>query len=139
MKYLLDTCVISELAKHKPNQSVIDWLKNQASETLYLSFVTIGELKKGIVKRGEDIRAVALEKWLQTEILDAFSDRILPVEKEVAFEWGRMCGESERVGKKRPAVDTLIVATASVHKMTLVTRNVDDMVGMGVPVLNPFA
>ena len=139
MKFLLDTCVISELASRHPNAQVISWLKRQNPESLYLSFVTVGEIKKGIAKRGGDPRGIALEKWLQTEILGSFADRILPVEKNVSLEWGRICGDAERVGRKRPAVDALIAATALVHGMKLVTRNVDDMVGMGVPILNPFA
>ena len=139
MKYLLDTCVISELANRRPNDQVIKWLEKQDPETLYLSFITIGEIRKGIAKRGDDARAQELEKWLQEQILDEFSDRILPIAKEVALEWGRICGESERAGRKRPAIDALIAATASVHGMELVTRNVEDMIGMGVPILNPFA
>lgn len=139
MKFLLDTCVISELANHRPNAQVISWLRRQDPESLYLSFVTVGEIKKGIAKRGGDARAIALEKWLQTEILGSFADRILPVEKNVSLEWGRICGDAERVGRKRPAVDALIAATALVHGMKLVTRNIDDMVGMGVPIFNPFA
>ena len=139
MKFLLDTCVISELANRRPNASVTSWLGRQDPESLYLSFVTVGELEKGIAKRGGDARAMALEKWLKNEILDSFADRILPVGKAVSMEWGRICGEAERVGRKRPAVDALIAATALVHGMKLVTRNVDDMAGMGVPILNPFA
>ena len=139
MKFLLDTCVISELANRRPNASVISWLCRQNPESLYISFVTVGELEKGIAKRGGDARAIALEKWLKSEILDSFADRILPVEKEVSLAWGRICGEAERVGRKRPAVDALIAATALVHDMQLVTRNVDDMAGMGVPIFNPFA
>ena len=139
MKFLLDTCVISELANRRPNASVISWLGRQNPESLYISFVTVGELEKGIAKRGGDARAIALEKWLKSEILDSFADRILPVEKAVSLEWGRICGEAERAGRKRPAVDALIAATALVHDMKLVTRNVDDMVGMGVPIFNPFA
>ena len=138
MKYLLDTCVISELVTKTPNPRVIEWIKRQDPDSLYLSFVTIGEIKKGIAKRDGDARAVKLEKWLQTTILGVFADRILPVERKVALEWGRICGVSERIGKKRPAIDALIVATAIVHKMKLVTRNVDDMAGMGVPIFNPF-
>ena len=139
MKFLLDTCVISELANRRPNASVTSWLGRQDPESLYLSFVTVGELEKGIAKRGGDARAMALEKWLKNEILDSFADRIPPVGKAVSMEWGRICGEAERVGRKRPAVDALIAATALVHGMKLVTRNVDDMVGMGVPIFNPFA
>ena len=94
--------------------------------------------KKGIAKRGGDARAVKLEKWLQTTILGTFADRILPVERDVALEWGRICGEAESVGKRRPAIDSLIAATALVHKMKLVTRNINDMAGLGVPIFNPF-
>ena len=93
MKYLLDTCVISELTRNRPNTAVIDWLCHQDSETLYLSYITVGELNKGIVKRGGDKRAQAIERWLNDDILLRFSDRILPVDKAVALEWGRICGE----------------------------------------------
>ncbi len=139
MKYLLDTCVISELVKQTPNVKVLDWLGRQSSDSLYVSFITVGEIKKGIVKRGGDLRAQRLARWLDEEILGTFADRILPVDRDVSMEWGRICGDGERVGRRRPAIDALIAATASVHSMTLVTRNVDDMTGMGVPILNPFA
>ncbi len=140
MKYLLDTCVVSELANRHPVPGVLEWLKAQDSESLYLSVVTVGELRKGIAKRGGDDRGLKLEKWLREDILGAFSDRILPVDNEVALEWGRLCGEAERIGRKRPAVDALIAATATVHGLQLVTRNVSDMEGMGLrlPILNPF-
>ena len=139
MKYLLDTCVISELVNKTPNARVVEWLKRQDSDSLYLSSVTVGEIKKGIAKRGDDDRAIKLERWLQTTILGTFADRVLPVDRSVALEWGRICGVSERNGRKRPAIDAVIAATAFVHKMKLVTRNVDDMAGMGVPIFNPFA
>ena len=88
MKYLLDTCVISELVTKNPNTRVVEWIKRQDPDSLYLSFVTIGEIKKGIAKRDGDARSVKLEKWLQTTILGVFGDRILPVERKVALEWG---------------------------------------------------
>ena len=130
MNFLLDTCVISELANRRPNAQVISWLRRQEPESLYLSFVTVGEIRKGIAKRGGDTRAIALEKWLQTEILGSFADRILPVEKAVALEWGRICGDAERVGRKRPAVDALIAATALVHGMKLVTLTTASAISM---------
>ena len=139
MNYLLDTCVISELVNKVPNRRVLDWLGRQSSDSLYISFVTVGEIKKGIAKRGGDLRAQRLEKWLEEDILGEFSDRILPVERDVSLEWGRICGEAERICNRRPAVDALIAATALVHGLTLVTRNVDDMAGMGVSIFNPFA
>ena len=138
MNYLLDTCVISELANRHPNAQVISWLQSRSPESLYLSVVTIGELMKGIAKRGGDQRALALEKWLKTEILVSFADRIIPVRRDISLEWGRICGEAERIGRKRPAIDAIIVATALVHGLELVTRNVEDMAGMGVPIFNPF-
>lgn len=138
MNYLLDTCVISELVSRRPNARVVEWLGLQDPGSLYLSYVTVGEIKKGIAKRGRDARAKALENWLQTEVLGLYANRILPVEKAVALEWGRICGDAERIGKKRPVVDAMIAATALVHGMKLVTRNVEDMAGMGVPILNPF-
>jgi predicted nucleic acid-binding protein len=138
VKYLLDTCVLSELANPRPNAKVVDWLQRQDSNSLYLSAVTIGELEKGIEKRGDDVRARKLASWLRTDILGSFEDRILPVGREVALEWGRICGAAERIGRKRPAVDALIAATAVVHQLVLVTRNVTDMDGMGAPLFNPF-
>ncbi len=138
MKYLLDTCVISELVNHRPDEHVVNWLSRQDPDSLYLSTITVGEIKKGIAKRGGDARALKLEKWLQSSIIAAFSDRIVSVDRQVSLEWGRICGDAERMGRRRPAVDALIAATAFVHKMKLVTRNVNDMLGMGVPILNPF-
>lgn len=124
MKYLLDTCVISELPNRRPNPKVIHWLQIQDPETLYLSFITIGEIKKGLVKLGSSPRISILETWFEEDILKAFETRILPVDKAVSLAWGRLCGEAERIGRKRPAVDALLAATALVHGMTLVTRNV---------------
>lgn len=138
MKYLLDTCVVSELASLHPSERVLEWLRAQEPDSLFLSVVTVGELEKGIAKRGDDRRARTLEAWLRTTILGSFGDRILPIGCEVALEWGRICGAAERIGRKRPAVDALIAATASVHQLVLVTRNVMDMDGMGVSILNPF-
>ena len=138
MNYLLDTCVISELTRPKPNAQVVAWLQAQDPESLYISYLTIGELKKGIAKRGGDARAKKLERWLMGTIFNMYQDRIIPISKDESLVWGSVCGNSEREGKKRPAIDSLIAATALAHQMTLVTRNVDDMAGIGVPILNPF-
>lgn len=138
MNYLLDTCVICEMMKKRPDEKVVKWFCKQEPKTLYLSYLTIGEIQKGIIKRGNDARAKRLKTWLEKTILTFYEGRILPVEKNVATEWGRICGESERNGKTRPSIDALIAATACIHRMKLITRNEKDMSGMGVPLLNPF-
>jgi len=138
LNYLLDTCIISELTRPRPNGSVVSWLRAQDPDALYLSYLTIGELKKGIAKRGNDARAKKLERWLVDELFKTYGDRILPVARDESLIWGDICGAAERVGKARPAVDSLIAATALAHHMTLVTRNIDDMAGMGVSIFNPF-
>lgn len=138
MNYLLDTCVISELTRRTPDVQVVSWIREQDPRSLYLSYLTIGELWKGIVKRGADTRAKRLERWLLNDILKAYTDRILPVDDSVAFVWGDVCGSEERVGKKFPVVDSLIAATALARRMTLVTRNVNDVTGTGVLIMNPF-
>lgn len=139
MNYLLDTCVVSELVVHHPDPLVVEWLRAQDPESLFLSALTVGEIEKGIAKRGGDYRARQLSNWLHSEIMGSFGDRILPVGKKVSIEWGRICGSAEKAGRKRPAIDSLIAATASVHGLMIATRNVDDMAGMGVPVFNPFS
>lgn len=137
MKYLLDTCVVSELVKKKPQPSVVRWLQAQDSADLFISCMTIGELEKGITKRGGDARAKELKSWL-LGILRTYGGRVIPVSMTIAREWGRICGENERLGHPRPMVDSVIAATASVEKMALVTRNVNDFVGFNVSVFNPF-
>ena len=138
MKYLLDTCTISETAKRIPSEHVLQWLRSVSPEELYLSSVTIGEIAKGISKLAlNDPRRSRLESWFD-EIRGQFEQRILPFDDVVAIAWGRMVGEGLRCGRPMSLADSQIAATASVHGMKLVTRNVEDMAGMGVPILNPF-
>lgn len=138
MNYLLDTCVISELNRKDPNPKVIGWLRQANPLSLYLSVLTIGEIKKGIAKSNEDERALKLEAWLDQRIRAGFADRILPVDEAVALMWGKLVGASERFGQPRSVIDALLVATASVHHMKIVTRNTKHMSGMGVELVNPW-
>ena len=135
MNYLIDTNIISEVRKaHRCDPKVSAWYASISDDSLYLSALVIGELRKGIElsRANEPARARSLEKWLN-DVIEAFGDRILPIDNVIAEEWGRM-------GAKRPVstVDGLLAATAVVHKMTLVTRNTRDVVDLGAKTLNPF-
>ena len=135
MSFLIDTNVISEVRKGaRCNANVAAWYASIDDDDLYLSVLVTGEIRKGIelVRSRDAARAEALEKWLAM-IDAAFGDRILPVDRAVTDEWGRM-GALRTI----PNVDGLLAATAKVHRMTFVTRNEADVVGLGARTLNPF-
>jgi tRNA(fMet)-specific endonuclease VapC len=138
MKYLLDTCVISELIAKSPNQKVIDWVDQLEEMQIYLSVVTIGEICKGIAKLTDSQRKNELTHWLHQELLARFADRILPIDVEVMLTWGELTGNLERTGKKMPAVDSLIAAIALQNQLHLVTRNEADFREAGIIVVNPW-
>jgi predicted nucleic acid-binding protein len=131
--YLVDTNVVSEARRGAP--AAIDWLRSVDSETLFLSVITLGEIMRGIaLKRKSDPAAGArLEDWLQTLRRD-YARRILPIDDRVSIEWGRLSAL-----RTRGDADGLIAATATVHGLSLVTRNVRDFEDLDVPVLNPWA
>ena len=135
MAYLLDTNVISELRKSAPNAHVLAWHQSQAMAEAYMSTLAVGEIRQGIdrVRPRDGKQAEALERWL-VGLLRHYGDRILPVTVDVAQEWGRL----NALGRPLPAIDGLMAATASVHQLTLVTRNVKDVARSGVAVVNPF-
>lgn len=135
MSFLLDTNVISELRRGpRCNPGVASWFEDVRSEELYLSVLTLGELRKGIenLRRRDVPTASALEAWLQ-EVESTYSERILPVSQAVADQWGRF-----NVPDPLPVLDSLLAATAKVHALTLVTRNLKDVDRTGVECLNPF-
>ncbi len=135
MSWLLDTNVISEIRKGpRADPGVARWVAGRQDDA-WLSVLTVGEIRRGIElkRRKDEVAARHLEIWLQG-LLGSFEARILPVDGRVAEVWGRL-----NVPDPRPVVDTLLAATAIVHGLTLVTRNVDDVVGTGARVLNPFA
>ncbi len=140
MDYLLDTCILSECARRSPDKRLKTWLA-KASETgeFFVSAITIGEIAEGIeVLPDDDSRKRRLAKWFKDEILEPYANRILDFDRETALAWGRIKGETNRVGLVRPDLDAQIAATALTHGLTVVTRNVDDMAHTGVAVVNPF-
>lgn len=135
MSYLIDTNVLSELRRREPNRGVIEWFEQRPSITLYLSVLTLGEIRKGIASLVNDDRQLKLLDWLEVELPQFFSGRILSVDAEVADRWGRL---SAQMGRPTPAIDSLITATALTHGLKLVTRNVRDFNYPGLDVINPW-
>lgn len=135
MAFLLDTDVISEIRKTSPNQHVGAWFRQQSATDAYVSTLAMGEVRQGIelVRPRDPRQAEALERWLDG-VLVAYRDRILPVTTEIAQAWGRLNASNRPL----PIIDGLMVATAAVHRLTFVTRNVSDVARTGVPILNPF-
>jgi toxin FitB len=139
VKYLLDTCLISELVKKEPNPAVVNWLDEQDEQTLFLSVLNLGELQKGISKLPDGSKKNELQAWVALDLVERFTGRILEIDLETALCWGRLQGEAEQAGVKLPVMDSLIAATASAHGLIVVTRNVRDIERCRVRVFNPWA
>lgn len=135
MNYLLDTCAISEYKKLKPQESVTRWLNDQTDESVYLSALTIGELKKGIARMVPSKRKTDLEAFLEI-LLIRFDTRILPMTVSTSIKWGELTASLETRGCPMPVIDSFMAATALEHDLILVTRNEDDFAHTGVRVLN---
>jgi len=134
VSFLLDTNVVSDLRRPGARSGRLrTWFEAQPAEALFLSVVTLGEIRQGIeqVRRRDRPQADRLGRWLE-DLARHYADRLLPVDGAVADEWGRL-----RAVRSVPVVDALIAATARVHGLTLVTRNEKDVAGLGVPTLNP--
>ncbi len=135
MSYLLDTNVLSELFKKSPNPKVKDWLQNANQEALFVSVLTLGEIRKGVEKMAVGQRKTRLTQFLEKEMLDQFEDRILSVDKNVAETWGSLEAESKHL---LPTIDALLAATAITHNLTLVTHNTKDFSFPQLKVLDPW-
>ena len=138
MKYLLDTCVISELVAKQPNAGVVAWIDSIDPDSVYLSVITIGEIRKGIEKLPGSKRKTSLESWLKDELLVRFSGRIVSIDTGVMLTWGKTIGALELEGKKMSAIDSLISAIALHGSFCVATRNENDFKHAGVMVINPW-
>ena len=135
MKYLLDTCVLSEFSKKKPEQKVVGWINNQIEESLFLSVLTIGEIQKGISSLRSSKRKDRLQEWLQN-LIYRYDRRILSLDIGEMIYWGELYGKLQKKGRVFPFIDSLIAATALKHDLTLITRNEADFKNTGVRLLN---
>lgn len=138
MKYLLDTCVISELVKPQPAPGVVNWIQNQQEQELYLSVLTCGELQKGIEKLVPSQRQRHLLNWLENDLKQRFHNRLLEIDLKVASCWGSLVADAEKAGRPLATIDSLLAATAKAHQLTLATRNTKDFEASQVPLLNPW-
>jgi toxin FitB len=135
MSYLLDTNILSETVRRSPNKAMVAWLDQIPGEELFVSVLTIGEIRKGVEALADRKRREKLRLWLDHGLPQWFEGRVLPVDLAVAERWGRLLAE---VGRSVPTIDSLIAATALHHDLALVTRNARDFDCPGLEVINPF-
>lgn len=135
MSYLLDTNIISELARPKPAKTVLAWFENIPSEALHISVLTLGEIRKGVEQMPDSARREKLRLWLEHDLAGWFETRVLPVDIQVADRWGRLIAQ---MGRPVPSIDSLLAATALHHELRLVTRNQKDFDYPGLEVINPW-
>ncbi|MDQ8042296.1 type II toxin-antitoxin system VapC family toxin [Cellulosimicrobium sp. XJ-DQ-B-000] len=135
MRYLLDTNVVSELVRTRPDEQVVTWLRGLRTHQIYLSVLTVGEIRTGVQRLvpRDAARATALETWVHG-LEETYGDRILPVTLEIAQRWPAV-----HAARPLPVVDSLLAATALAHGLTVATRNTRAFVDSGVPVVNPFS
>jgi toxin FitB len=138
MNYLLDTCLISELAKSEPNKTVLDWVLSENETSFYVSVLTFGELHKGIEKLPESSKKEELRIWVENDLSKRFHNRIIGIDIRISITWGKILSIAEKKGKPMPAIDSLIAATGIVHGLTVVTRNEADMEQSKVKLFNPW-
>ena len=138
MNYLLDTNIISELISKNPNKKVVDFILNLDEENLYLSVITIGEIKSGIEKLDNGQKKEKLLCWLENDLLRRFSKRIIDVDVEVMLQWGIINTQLKKIGKPLPVMDSLIGAIAQTKHLILLTRNEKDFKNIDIEIINPF-
>ena len=135
MNYLIDTNVISELKRRRPEPSVLAWISERPAASLYLSVISLGEIRKGVQSVTDLHKKSQLLDWLESDLHNFFADRILPIDASIANRWGILLANAKR---PMPAIDSLLAATAGAHHLTFVTRNTKDLQGLEIPLLNPW-
>lgn len=139
MSFLLDTNVVSEWAKRRPDPGVAAWLADVDEDRTFLSVITVAELRHGVERLPDGSRRARLGQWLQHDLLLRFESRILPINATIADAWGRMVARRAAAGRPIGAMDAFIAATAQIHDLTLVTRNVPDFETSIAALVNPWS
>ena len=138
MRYLLDTNVLSELVKRRPDARVRRWIDAQSPLDLALSVLSLGEIERGIARLAAGRRRTTLSRWARVELPSQFTGRLLGIDAAVAVAWGALSARAAQDGRSLPVIDGLLLATAQARDLTLVTRNASDCAGHGVPVYDPW-
>ena len=138
MSYLLDTNVVSEWVKPEPAHSVVAWLADVDEDEVFLSVISLAELRRGVELLAAGRRRQRLEKWLSEDLADRFRGRILSIDVLVADAWGRITARATHAGRTVGSMDALVAATAEVHGLALVTQNTKDFGHLGISVFNPW-
>jgi predicted nucleic acid-binding protein len=137
MSYLLDTNVICELVKSSPSNAVVKWVNSAQTSSLYLSVLTLGEIRKGIAGIQDTKRREKIILWLEHDLPTYFGERILLIDHKISDRWGQLQSDTKK-GHILPAIDALIAATALTHQLKLATRNVKDFTHIPLTVINPW-
>lgn len=138
MSFLLDTNVVSEWVRPRPEPDVVAWLEAVDEDEVFMSVVSFAELRRGVELLAPGRRRNQLSNWITDDLVARFHDRILDVDRRVADAWGRMMARSQRTGQALGSMDAFFAATAECHGMTLVTRNVRDFDGLALSLHNPW-
>jgi predicted nucleic acid-binding protein len=139
VSYLLDTNVVSEWVKPRPNPSVVAWLADADEDRIFISVVTLAELRQGIERMDNGTRRKRLDDWLRHELVMRFDGRILSINDAVADAWGQIVARREEIGRPIEPMDAFIAAIAAVHKLTVVTRNTADFKLSAQTVISPWS
>jgi len=139
MAYLIDTNVVSETLKPRPEPLVIEWIHGRMPNDLFLSSISLGELVRGARRVRDKAKRERFEAWINRDLSAQFQGRILPFDHRSAVIWGEIMGDGDRTGRPKPMADAQIAAVALAHDLTLVTRNTGDFAGMGMALFNPWA
>jgi predicted nucleic acid-binding protein len=139
MNFLLDTNVVSEWVKARPDPGVAAWLADADEDRTFISVITLAELHYGVERMAAGKRRSRLELWLREELPVRFEERILPIDPAIASAWGVAVARCESLGAPPGIMDSFLAATALVHRMTLVTRNVGDFEALGTRFVNPWS
>ena len=138
MSWLLDTCALSEKLQKRPNKDFVKWLEAQEVDDLYISVISVGEIRKGIELLPESTKKRQLDQWFSGELLPFFDGRTMGIGHEEAIEWGTAFARCQLNGYKPPVIHSLLAATALTNGLTLVTRNEKDFRPFEVEVINPW-